>query len=352
MAGLLFLGVCVFPSVWAAQGVRETVGRIEGDDIVIKDPVSVEVENGRTTAILASGSEVTVRSGQAHLVLEGAELDICGPANFSTLKLNNTVTLALNYGRVHARLAGSVTLVFYTPLVMATPIAIGDSPRDVMLGLDPAGAICILATRGAVRIEQQLTSESLIIPQGGDVQLAGGQLSTVSNAAGSCACESLAVKKESLPRPRPPELSVPAPAPQMRQAKLSEKPEQPATTAVAKEADAPPILTDRPALAGRSGALATEEPVYKVFMPPLTFDAAAPAPPPDPDPQTILLMRTVRVRPSVFYRGHVEPAPVQPAPPVQVALGGGGRTEDSAKAEPGVFARIWAAFRRTFSKKP
>src|ERR1700676_1320300 len=55
------------------------------------------------------------------------------------------------------------------------------------------------------------------------------------------------------------------------------------------------------------------EPVYTVLMPPLSFDANSPEPPPDPGPETILLVREVRLRPSVEFRGHVDPAPAQTA---------------------------------------
>jgi hypothetical protein len=68
----------------------------------------------------------------------------------------------------------------------------------------------------------------------------------------------------------------------------------------------------------------TQEPVYTVLMPPLSFDANSPALAPDPDPETILLVREVRLRSSSIYRGHVDPPAAQasiappatpPAPP-------------------------------------
>src|SRR6266849_2827882 len=112
------------------QGPPETVGRIFGDDIAVKGALNVEVENGRSTTVLASGSDVLVRSGQARLELaEGGEIGICGPAHFSLLKSGGAVTLALDYGRIHARLLGSPALAIYTPLIVATPMAIGEA-RD------------------------------------------------------------------------------------------------------------------------------------------------------------------------------------------------------------------------------
>jgi hypothetical protein len=352
VAAVLLTLVVLAPPHLRAQ---DTVGKIEGDEIAVKNPLSVEVENGRTTALLASGSDVTVRAGQARLVLtDGGEIGICGPAHFTVLKSNGAVTLALDYGRVHARPTGPGALIIYTPFVVARPIAIGDGQRDATVGLEPSGTMCVLAARGAVRIEQQLSGQSLLVPQGGEIQLAGGELSTLRGASGACQCEALSTRKEPAPS-KPPEFSVPAPAGQPRDSKPTEKPAPPVKTDVAEKTEIPPLVTDRPAPFGTSGPPATEEPIYKVFMPPLTFDAAAPAPPPDPDPQTIILMRSVRVQPAAVYRGHVVPAPppmMKPAPPVQVAQVLLPRADDSPKSEPSLFAKIWTIFRRGSSKGP
>ena len=51
------------------------------------------------------------------------------------------------------------------------------------------GTMCVRPSKGAVRIEQQLTGQSLLIPQGGNVSLANGQLETLHTAAGQCLCE-------------------------------------------------------------------------------------------------------------------------------------------------------------------
>jgi hypothetical protein len=55
--------------------------------------------------------------------------------------------------------------------------------------------------------------------------------------------------------------------------------------------------------------LATQEPIYQVFMPPLAYDAAAKVQP-DFDPKFIVLIRRVRVRPNLIFRGRVEGDPV------------------------------------------
>ena len=320
---LLLLAPCLL----RAQGAPETVGRIEGEDIVVKGAVGVEVESGRSTTVLASGSEVTVRSGQARLVLvEGGEVGICAPAHFSLLKSGGAITLALDYGRIHARLEHPVPLTVYTPLILATPIAIADRPRDATVGLEASGAMCVLAARGAVRIEQQLTGQSILVPQSGEVALlAGGQLDSLRGTAGGCQCEVLTARVTPPPRPKPPELSV--------LARPSKPPEKPA----AREAPKPPEV---------------EEPIYKVLMPPLTFDAAKPAPPPPPpSPETILLVREVRVRPAEVFHGRVGNSPTTPPPSAPRAVQVSSSAEDPPKKKPGVAARIGSFFRRIFSRK-
>lgn len=314
------------PCLLQAQGAPETVGRIEGEDIVVKGAVGVEVENGRSTTVLASSSEVTVRSGQARLVLvEGGEVGICAPAHFSLLKSGGAITLALDYGRIRARLEHPVPLAVYTPLIVATPIAIADRPRDATVGLDAGGAMCVLAAHGAVRIEQQLTGQSILVPQSGEVALlAGGQLDSLRGTAGSCQCEVLTARVTPPPRLNPPELSV--------LARPSKPPEKPA----AREEPKPPEV---------------EEPIYKVLMPPLTFDAAKPAPLPPPDPETILLVREVRVRPAEVFHGRVENSPTTPPPSAPRAAQLSSSAEDPPKKKPGVAARIGNFFRRIFSRK-
>ena len=48
------------------------------------------------------------------------------------------------------------------------------------------------------------------------------------------------------------------------------------------------------------------EPVYQVFMPPLSFDAKATAPADNFDPKFIVLVRRVRVKPTLIFKGTVE----------------------------------------------
>jgi hypothetical protein len=293
-AGLTAL-VCLAPLFAQAPAPLEVVGQIEGDAIAVKGAISVEVENGRSTTLLGSGSEVTVRSGQARLTLiEGGEIGICAPAQFSLLKSGGAITLALNYGRVHAQLGPSVPLSVYTPQVVATPIAVGAGLRDSTVGLDSAGAMCVRAERGAVRLELQFTGENLLVPQSGEIALAGGQLDALRETPGGCQCEILAVR------------AVRAAGPPAERGAL-------VVTELARPIR-PPLKKEKPETSETPKPPAVDEPIYKVLMPPLMFDASKPTPPPDPSLETILLVRKARVRPSVVFHGRVETPPAPPAP--------------------------------------
>jgi hypothetical protein len=51
---------------------------------------------------------------------------------------------------------------------------------------------------------------------------------------------------------------------------------------------------------------AKQDPVYQVFMPPLAYDARAAVQPENYDPKLIMLVRRVRVRPTLIFQGRVE----------------------------------------------
>jgi len=334
---LLFLGAMLVGSLllWA-QAPPETVGRIYGEDIQVQGPSSVEAEGGFSVTMLASGSTVTVRSGQARLLLaEGGEVGICGPAHFSVLKSGGAITLAIDHGRVHAKLENASPLTFYTPLIVASPVAIASGPRDVTVGLEQSGAMCVLAARGAVRIEQQLTGQSVLLPQGGELSLAGGQIEAMRNPSGNCQCEVVVARSQPAVQSKPPQLSLLASA--------------------ARARPNPPAAENKPATQDPQKPPTIEAPVYQVLMPPLTFDAASPAPPPQPSPETILLVRQARVRPVKVFRGRVEEPPAPPPVPtiaVHKAELIPFPEEMPAKKEVSVFARIRNFFRRLTSRGP
>jgi hypothetical protein len=311
----------------SAQDFPAVLGRIEGDDleVVTKTPSGVETDAAPT--VVASGSDVTLRSGHALLLLNaGGEVSICGPAHFRLIKSSGALTMALDYGRVHPSLESADEFTIYTPTIVATPIAIAGGPRDLTVGLEQNGEMCVLTARGAMRVEPQFSAQSMIVPQGGTVSLAGGQIASLQADASACSCD--------FPRARmePPES---APTPHSRSARDVGVLAPPLPPDPKKTNNAPPQLTS-----------SAGEPVYTVLMPPLSFDANSPEPPPDPAPETILLVREVRLRPSVEFRGHVNPAPTpavaHPAPPALPAP-----SDDRPLAPPpSLLDRVRTFFRR------
>jgi hypothetical protein len=289
-------------NVRADDSRTDVVGPIEGAAIQVSGPMTVEVVNGQTKTILRSGSDVRVKSGTARINLaEGGELTICGPAHFSILKSGGAITVALDSGMLHAHVGGDTTLNIYTPQIQAKPIAVGDAMEDVFVGVSAGGELCVRANRGAVRIEQQLTGQSVIVPQGGDVLLTNGQLEGLRNTPGGCVCESAASDSSG------PEMSRLATTEEIRQSAGGKKQN----------------ISDT----NRDTQVATptekQEPIYQVFMPPLRFDASAKIQP-EPDARMIVLVRRIRVRPTLIFQGRVEgqtvaakSTPPQPSAPVR-----------------------------------
>jgi hypothetical protein len=318
----------------SAQDFPSVIGRIEGDDLEVVTATPSGIETDAAPTVVASGSEVTLRSGHALLMLNaGGEISVCGPAHFKVIKSSGAVTLALDYGRVHPSLESSDGFTIYTPTIVATPISIAGGRRDMTLGLEESGDMCVLTARGALRVEPQFAEQSMIVPQGGTVSLSGGQISSLQADAVACSCDFPRAHMEA-PKPAPPARSQP-----------------PADIG----ALAPPLAPQRrrseniPPPSASGG-----EPVYTVLMPALSFDANSPEPPPDPAPETILLVREVRLRPSVEFRGRVNPAPV----PAQAAASAAPSTPPATathqdkqppQAQPGFFDRVRNFFRRLAS---
>jgi hypothetical protein len=316
----------------SAQDFPVVVGRIEGDDLEVVTTTPSGIERDAAPTVVASGSDVTLRSGHALLLLNaGGEISICGPAHFKLIKSSGAVTLALDYGRVHPSLESADGFTIYTPTIIATPIAIAGGPRDMTVGLEQNGEMCVLTARGALRVEPQFSDQSMIVPQGGTVSLAGGQIESLQADAAVCSCDFPRARMEP-PTSAPPPHSQPA-----RDVGVLAPPLPPQGR---RTENSPPP----PASAG--------EPVYTVLMPPLSFDANSPEPPPDPAPETILLVREVRLRPSVEFRGHVNPAPSQ-AVEVHVSPPAPTPADDlPAESQPGIFDRVRNFFRKLTGKGP
>jgi hypothetical protein len=275
----------------------DSVGAIEGDAIAVTGPMSVENLNGSVATVLHSGSDVRVKSGTARInLVEGGQIAICGPAHFSVLKSGNSLTIALDTGTIHAHIERSPVLTMYTPQIQAQPVAIGGGPQDTIVGFDASGAMCVRTNRGALRLEQQLTGQNILVPQGGSVFLANGQIDSLRTDTGEhCACE-LQVAEAA-----PPEVSRMATAEEVRHRVDDVKP------------NVPTVQPSKP-------VAPKQEPIYQVFVPPLIFNANSKVQP-EVDPRMIMMIRRVRVRPTLIFQGKVEgdvvpvKAPAPPPPP-------------------------------------
>jgi hypothetical protein len=357
------LCACLFSASALAQAQypQGTIGSITGDDLSVERSSGVLSPDSRSV-LLINGSVITVHSGQARLgLVGGGSIGICGPAKFTLLESQGALTVALAFGRLHIYLQNEVPFAIYTPLTVARPIALSNGLRDATLGLDPSGALCVLATRGGVRLENQLSGETVVVPEPSEIFLSGGQPNAPA-AAGSCRCE---VSRSESPRPTPAVEAVspvvpsqPAPTNQPTPTKSSTAsvavgvanslpaPKKPASPSIELRAPAPATGTPPPVLviAGNpssppppssdeeraateisllaaanearpsapapkeasSPAPPVEEPVWTAVMPPLSFDVGSPMPPPGPSPQAILLIREVHVEPDWVFQGHVE----------------------------------------------
>jgi len=277
--------------------------------------------NGRTTAMIVSGNEITLPFGQARIeLLEGGEIILCAPAHLTVLKSGGAITLALDYGRVHAQIPSGVSLTIYTPLIVATPIPISQGLSDITIGLDQQDEMCALAQSGAARLAQQFSGQSLLVPQGGELTLTGGQLNAPLLGSEGCRCD----------------LPVAYAAPSRRFALVA--PLRPVTPAAGAAASARTLPAEPPS------ELLHGDLSMRVDMPPLTFDSASPTPPHDPDPATLLLVHETRVQSDVVFEGRVEsfvaaaiPAPAAMQPPA---------ASPARARKPGIFARLFGIFRQ------
>lgn len=339
---LLFLGAALLVPTFARtdQPSYDTVGAIEGEAISVQGPLNIEVAEGRTRTILRSGSDVRVNSGHARIdLIEGGEISICGPAHFSVLKSVNLLTLALDTGVIHAHIERQPALTIYTAQIQAKPFAIGETPQDTVVGFDPTGEMCIRAEGGAIRVEQQLGTQTIVVPQGGDVLITNGQLETLRSGAGHCSCELQLAK------------ALPPPSLETEVSRLATRQEiQKANKEAAKPA--PGAAPASPKSTEKDG------PVYQVYMPPLAYDANAKVQRDYFDPQLIVLVRRVRVRPALIFQGSVRDAPVirkntPPAAPAKPAQPLALQTLQAQQKNPptnnSILVRIRAFFRSLFS---
>ena len=298
-AALLCAALFAAPTTRPDELPSDSVGVIDGEAISVNGPMTVEAAHGQIRTVLRSGSDVRVKSGSARIdLVEGGQISICGPAHLSVLKSGSSLTIALDTGTIHVHVEHAPTVTVYTPQIQLQSVPVGDGPQDVLVGFESPGAMCIRANRGAVRAEQQLTGQRVLIPQAGDVLLLNGQLDGLRTGAGHCACELQAAR------------AIPPPQPEIGQIAAAEEARKKPSDS---NANTPPAAVEI--------APAKEEPIYQVFMPPLIYDANAKVQL-EIDPRMIILVRRVRVRPTLIFQGRVEGelvAAVTPAPPATPA---------------------------------
>jgi hypothetical protein len=314
-----------------AQATREFVGRVEGHDFVVENSLGQPIPPGELSALLSSGNRLVVRSGQARILLEGGgDILICGATQLDILKAQGAITIALDHGTVRVHVKKSDPVSVFTPLVLATTVAIGGGERDVTVGLEQSGQMCIRAKSGAVRVGQQLSGENLLVPQFGGLTLSGAQINAVSASAPGCTCEADATKLA------PPRANMVQSTPSANVETVASRPSfnRPqitaplAQTSSSTDAGTPPVV---------------DESALSTLMPGLVFNAANPDEPYDPTLETVALAHSVRVRDETIIHGTVEPKGNygNVAAPKKTS---GGNSGDHL----GVFSRIGGFFRKLF----
>jgi hypothetical protein len=350
------------------QAPAGAIGRVEGNDVSVDNGTAAEsapapAAHGSPSFVF-NGSVLTVHDGKARLTLvAGGQVDVCGPAKFTLLQSGPSITLALNFGRIHLQLPVSTPLRIFTPTMIATPLDIGGASREITAGLDMNDSLCVVASSGAIRLEQQFTGAGLIVPQSGEFFLSAGNLVPVAGAPGSCECTPM--HAQSSPPPQIPVMGVTS----RDQLNVQQYPSEAAPaptptppTAVAEKEPAPQPNVQLRILAGANEThpilpapkdAAPPPPVlsvpeYKIILPPLVYSASSsPTPPEDPAIEAVLLVRTVHVEPDYQFTGHVEAPHLEPVAQKSSSSPGkqgAGEANSSGGKKEGFWARLKRAF--------
>ncbi|HEV2488184.1 MAG TPA: hypothetical protein VGT03_00120 [Candidatus Acidoferrales bacterium] len=345
----------------AAQENGAMIGQVTGDDISVAGPSQAALGENAQTIAFPAGSTIVVHSGKARVEFTGGgELDVCGPAKFVVLASGETITVALSFGRVHAKLDPSRPASIYTPLIIATPLSVANQPRDVTLGVAPTtGAMCVLATHGAVQVEQQLSGETLIVPQPREFSLIATPLGAAPTPAGSCQCDfDENSAKAAFPERIVAQNAIPvglatiASADQPKtsqQAAISTVQTPPPSNEVPRKTDHPDLpLPLVPAAKPREPVPPpelppTSSPITEIIAPPLLYEAKPlPAPAGTISVATVLLAKAVVVEPGWIIHGVVE----EPAKSSGKSLAGGEKVPRKKKSG------FWAWFHRFLFGSP
>ena len=200
--------------------------------------------------------------------------------------------------------------------------------------------MCVHAASGALRLEPQFGGDSIVVPQGTAANLQDGQLASLAADGRGCGCDALDVKHESAaPAPPPPNSASRIPLTQTEPAAPQPPPQ------VAENKPPPPTPG--------------EQPIWKIYPPPLTYDASAANAPaksgtmPPPTPETALLFREVYAEPMIVWHGEVEAPPKQPPPTVaQTEPPTDVKPAAQPEKKPSFGTRVSNFFRRMFGGKP
>ena len=326
----LLLACGIFAVRTGAQAAEPILGEIAGDDISVLGPSHIVNGNSSRAITFGGGSTVIVHAGKARVeFVGGGELEICGPAKFSVLASGEALTVALSFGRVHVKFDASRPITIYTPLIVATPMAIGDQPRDVTVGLMNTGAMCVVAARGAVQVQQQLSGETLVVPQPSEILLQGtSSLGAARAASGICQCDFDESSARSSASPAgivaqgqtSQKLSPGQPEPFQQNARKASSPagadsatsEIPtATQRTNAKRDEP---TEQPASRSATSALPpADRPITKIDLPPIGYDATNATETAEPlSVATLMLAKEAKVEPEWIFHGTVAEPPRAP----------------------------------------
>ncbi|MGH9732277.1 MAG: hypothetical protein ACRD4A_11285 [Candidatus Acidiferrales bacterium] len=367
----LLLACGIFATCAVAQATAPILGEIAGDDISVLGPSHIVQGNLSRAITFGGGSTVIVHAGKARVeFVGGGELEICGPAKFSVLASGEALTVALSFGRVHVKFDASRPITIYTPMIVATPMAIGDQPREATIGLMNTGAMCVLAARGAVQVQQQLSGETLVVPQPSEILLQGTSLGAARATSGNCLCDSDESSAQTPASPadgvvqRQPSQklspSQPAPSPikidktplPVGSNSLTPQISAPAPRTIAKR-DEP---TGQPASPSEISSLPpANQPITKIDLPPIGYDATSVTKNAEPlSVATLMLAKEAKVEPVWIFHGTVvEPPHATKSPSIETAQNAS--TEITPKQQPGKHASkksFWTKLHDFFAGSP
>lgn len=272
------------------------LGQVFGDDVSVIGASHV-ISGGAGRAIeFSSGGTIVVFSGKARVEFTGGgELDICGPAKFTALSSGEALTVALSFGRVRIRFDAVRPIAIYMPLVIATPIPLGNNPRDATVGLTNTGTMCVLATNGAVRLQNQLSGESTIVPQPSEVFVPGSSFASLPPAVGQCDCDFDEPTAQQSPSPsNVPIISSTAPRTSAAPPQETSNPATPQNAPVTASAPLPPPL------------VVSNQPDSTATLPPIAYDAKSATDAPEPiSVATLMLAQQTVVQPAWIFHGTV-----------------------------------------------